>query len=210
MNNVTDRFASALDRRDQGPNEAIAEEIARGATPDLLRDVTKVLESKANTRLKNDAVMVMMALSRIAPHFLEDHFDLLMKVLRSSSNRQVFGSMIALANLAPLKRRELRGHIPMILKAMDQGTVVTRDHGFTILTELYKEDQSGDLLSLINEQILKAPPNQLGQYTEKFMIVVRPGDIPALIEALEARAGELTNEHHLKRLGKNLKKLQQG
>lgn len=209
MSHITDRFASSLDRRDQGPNEAIAQEIAEGKTVDLLRDVTNVLKSKAGVRHKNDAVMVMMALSRIAPHFLVDHLDLLLELLKSKSNRQVFGSMIALANVAPLSPEPVRPHIPAILRAMDQSTVVTRDHGFTILTELYKEDESGDLLALINEQILSAPPNQLGQYTEKFMLVIRPDDITSLIQALEVRSAELTNEHHRKRVGKNLKKLSQ-
>ncbi len=207
LQNVVDQFSSSLDHRDQGPNEVIAQQIVDEEGGKLLEKVTQVIHGKYTTRIKNDAVMVLMAVSRIHPGILVNQMDLFIQLLDSKSNRQVFGSMIALANIAPLVREKIKPHLAKILQAMDEGTVVTRDHGFTILTELYKDDPSGDLLTLINEQILNAPSNQVGQYTEKFMEVVRKEDVSAFVEALEARAQELTNEHHLKRLGKNLKKL---
>ena len=207
--NVVDQLSSALNRRDQGPNEAIATAIAKGKDFALLEEVKAVLESKANTRPKNDAVLVLTALSRLQPEMLIEQVGLLVALTKSKSNRQVFGSMIALGNTAPFVRDQLLPHLPEILKAMDEGTVVTRDYGFTILTELYKEDLSGDLCLLINEQILKAPSNQLGQYTEKFMKVVRKEDNTSLINALEIRSGELTHENHRKRLMKNLKKIRE-
>ncbi|MDW3196472.1 MAG: hypothetical protein R8G66_29120 [Cytophagales bacterium] len=205
--NVIGRFSSSLDRRDQGPNEVIAQAIVDDAGGDLLEEVVQVIHSKAATRTINDVVMTLMAVSRIHPKLLVQKADVFIDLLESKSNRQVWGSMIALANMAPLVKEKLKPHLVKILQAMDEGTVVTRDHGFSILTELYKEDQSGDLLALINEQLLNAPSNQVGQYTEKFMEVVRKEDVSTFVEALEVRGQELTNEHHLKRLGKNLKNL---
>lgn len=204
---VTDRFSSALDHRDQGPNEAIAQQIVEENGGELLAEVIQVIQSNSSVRIKNDAVMVLMAVSRTKESILVQEVDLFIDLLSSKSNRQVFGSMIALANISPLAREQVKPHLVKVLQAMDEGTVVTRDHGFTILTELYKEDPSGDMLALINEQLLNAPPNQVGQYTEKFMSVVRKEDIPAFIDALEVKSGELINEHHRKRLGKNLKEL---
>lgn len=207
--NIVDQFSSSLDRRDQGPNELIAQQIVAEEGGDLLEAVIQIIHSKYPVRIKNDAVMVLMAVSRIRPGVLKNWANVFIQLLGSRSNRQVFGSMIALANIAPMIKKEVEPHLATILNAMDEGTVVTRDHGFTILTELYKTDKSGDLLALINEQLLNAPPNQVGQYTEKFMEVVRKEDIPTFMEALETRGQELTNEHHLKRLGKNLKKLRE-
>ena len=209
MKNVINRLSSAMDRRDQGPNEAIAQEVVASGNPDLLQEVVQVILSNNPVRLKNDAVMVLMAISRIKPGILLEQTRLLISLLDSKSNRQVWGSMIALANMAPMVREDIKPYLAKILRAMDEGTVVTRDHGFTILTELYKDDPSGDLLALINEQLLNAPPNQVGQYTEKFMEVVRKEDLSSCIATLEVRAQELTNEHHLKRLGKNLRKLRE-
>ena len=209
MKNVINRLSSAMDRRDQGPNEAIAQEVVASGNPDLLQEVVQVILSNNPVRLKNDAVMVLMAISRIKPGILLEQTRLLISLLDSKSNRQVWGSMIALANMAPMVREDIKPYLAKILRAMDEGTVVTRDHGFTILTELYKDDPSGDLLALINEQLLNAPPNQVGQYTEKFMEVVRKEDLSSFIATLEVRAQELTNEHHLKRLGKNLRKLRE-
>lgn len=207
--NIIDRFSSSLDRRDQGPNEVIAQEIVDLEGGGMLEEVVEVIHSKASARIKNDAVMVLMAVSRIKSEILVKHADLFINLLDSKINRQVWGSMIALSNMASLVKEKITPYLAKILQAMDEGTVVTRDHGFSILTELYKEDQSGDLLALINEQLLNAPSNQVGQYTEKFMEVVRKEDIPTFVEALEVRGQELTIEHHLKRLGKNLKKLRE-
>lgn len=207
LSNILDQFSSSQDRRDQGPNEVIAKQIVDEEGGNLLKEVIQIIDGKYPVRIKNDAVMVLMAISRIRPEILVSQADVFIQLLDSKSNRQVFGSMIALANIVPMIKDQVKPHLAKILEAMDEGTVVTRDHGFTILTELYKEDKSGDLVALINEQVLNAPPNQVGQYTEKFMEVVRKTDVPAFVKALEVRAQELTNEHHLKRLGKNLKKL---
>lgn len=206
---VIDRFSSALDCRDQGPNEVIAQQIVEESGGKLLAEVIQVIHSKSSVRIKNDAVMVLMAVSRINEAILVQQVGLFIDLLGSKSNRQVFGSMIALANISPLTRKQVKPHLATVLDAMDEGTVVTRDHGYTILTELYKEDTSGDMLALINEQLLKAPSNQVGQYTEKFMVVVRKEDVSVFMEALEVRSEELTNEHHRKRLGKNLKQLRE-
>jgi len=60
---------------------------------------------------------------------------------------------------------------------------------------------------LIQEQLMKAPSNQLGQYAERLIEVLNKKHLNSLIETLESRREDVTNEHHIKRLNKNLKKL---
>ena len=53
----------------------------------------------------------------------------------------------------------------------------------------------------------KAPPNQLGQYTENLIAVLDRSHKEQLLTVLEDRKLELVNPHHQKRLSKNLEKL---
>jgi len=91
---------------------------------------------------------------------------------------------------------------------MDQGSVVTRDHGINLLIDLYSQTKyQKDITPLLEEQLLKAPDNQLGQYTEKWMKVIATSDIEKLLKILNRRLPELTSEYHKKRIDKNIRKL---
>ena len=116
--------------------------------------------------------------------------------------------MIGLAHISHLQQEKLFDALPQIIDAMDVGTVVTRDHGYRIMITLYKDIRfQEDMFLLIQEQLMKAPSNQLGQYSERLMDVLNKTHLNPLIETLEERRSDITNEHHIKRLNKNLKKL---
>ena len=116
--------------------------------------------------------------------------------------------MIALAFTAHLQREKLFDALPKIIDAMDVGTVVTRDHGYRIMIILYDDKQlQEDMFLLIQEQLMKAPSNQLGQYVERLNEVLNKKHVNPLIETLEERRGDVTNAHHTRRLNRNLKKL---
>lgn len=204
---LTSKFSSSQARKDQGPNQRLADEVVKHRDVSLLQEIFNFLKEAPSISLGNDAVLTLTAISRLAPEMLEPYSKDLLELLKSKSNRQVFGSMIALANIATLIPERLMASLTLILDSMDEGTVVTRDHGFSILLALYEKDASGDLKDLIAEQVLKSPPNQLGQYTEKWIEVIRKEDKDQLIKILEVRMSELESDRHIKRLKKNLMKL---
>ncbi|MBV6647646.1 MAG: hypothetical protein KI790_19465 [Cyclobacteriaceae bacterium] len=204
---ISSRLASSQNRRDQGPNKEFAEEIARTRDGQLLDELIFFLGQKPKVPLANDAVLVLTALSELAPEMLVEKVDFLVDTLQSNVSRQVFASMIALHNISDIRPQLLVPHLTLILDAMTT-SIVAKDHGFSILCSVYTiPEQQENILHLVMEQIFSAPPNQLGQYTEKFMVVVGSSHINDFREALLTRREELNNEHHLKRLDKNLKKL---
>ncbi len=202
---VIDQFSSSCGRRDQGPNRALAARIV-DRDHQLLGEVMDAT-SHQTTALGNDAVMVLMAVGELHPELLVPYTSQLLDLLSAKSNRQVWGSMIALSHIAPLIKSELLEALPLILGSMDSGSIVGRDHGYTILTVLYEDDSGGILWPLMKEQLLKCPPNQFGQYTEKTMEVLKAPDREEMVFTIEQRLSELTNEHHRKRALKNLKTL---
>ncbi|MEP1093997.1 MAG: hypothetical protein ABJG78_02745 [Cyclobacteriaceae bacterium] len=205
---ISDKLAYSRSHRDQGPNKILAQEIVDSEDVDALRELKSIVLSGAHKRLRMDAALTIAYVGELKPAMLINFVDFLLDRLNDPIDRVGWGSMIALSYISPQQPSKMYTNLPVILDAMDTGGIVGRDHGYRILIDLYSvEKYSVDMFFIILEQIQKSPSNQLGQYTERLMSALNERDKPELISALEDRRGELTNEHHIKRLTKNLKKL---
>ncbi len=205
---IQDKLSFALDRNDQEPNKLVAKQIVESGGDHEVKELVDFIESQPKQRAQSDAVLALAYVSEQLPELLMPHVDFLIDKLTSEINRVVFGSMIALSHIAHLAQEKLFNALPQIIDSMDRGTVVTRDHGFKVMVTLYQDDRfQEDVFLLIQEQLMKAPSNQLGQYAERLIEVLNKTHLNSLIETLEERRNDITNEYHLKRLSKNLKKL---
>ncbi|WP_425390096.1 hypothetical protein [Ekhidna sp.] len=205
---IQDQLAFALDRNDQEPNRLVAKQIVDAGGTKEVKELISFIKSKPKQRAQSDAILALAYVGEQAPALLSDEASFLISQLNSSVNRVIFGSMIALAHIAHLQREKLFDALPKIIDSMDEGTVVTRDHGYRIMITLYNDRRfQDDMFLLIQEQLMKAPSNQLGQYAERLIEVLNENHLQPLIEILEERRADITNEHHIKRLNKNLKKL---
>lgn len=205
---ISEKLAYSLGRKDQEPNKLLAQEIADNEDEKQLIELIDFIKSNPHRRLQMDAALTVAYVGDLKPKMLIPHVPFLLEKLSDPIDRVAWGSMIALSHVSPLVIDEMYDNLTTILDAMDMGSIVGRDHGYQILVNLYTVDQyASDMLYILLEQIRKAPPNQLGQYTERLAEVIQTEDKQKLIDALEERRLELSNEHHLKRLTKNLKKL---
>ncbi|MEQ8906629.1 hypothetical protein [Ekhidna sp.] len=205
---IQEQLAFALDRNDQEPNKRVAKQIVDAGGEKEVEELVSFIETRPKQRAQSDAILALAYVGELSPKLLAGHVDFLIRQLTRPINRVVFGSMIALAHIAHLQRKKIFDALPKIIDTMDGGTVVTRDHGFRIMISLYRDDQfQEDMFLLIQEQLIKAPSNQLGQYAERIIEVLNKKHLNSLIETLEERRNDITNEHHVKRLNKNLKKL---
>ncbi|MEO9872506.1 hypothetical protein [Ekhidna sp.] len=205
---IQDKLAFALKQKIQEPNRQAAKYIVETGGMNAVEELVAFFESKPIQRAQSDAVLTLAYTGELSPKLLVGQIDFLLEQLRSPINRVVFGSMIGLAHIAHLVKEKLYDVLPQIIDAMDVGTVVTRDYGFRIMTTLYVDKHfQNDMFLLMQEQLMKAPSNQLGQYTERLIQELNKSHLNALIEILEERRSDIENEYHLKRLNKNLKKL---
>ncbi len=205
---IQDQLAYAQERNDQEPNKLLANKIAISGGKNQVKELIDFIESRPKQRAQSDAILALAYVGELNPDLLSEQVDFLIKELKSPINRVIFGSMIGLAHIAHLQIEKLFGALPQIIDAMDAGTVVTRDHGYRIMITLYQDPRvQADVFQLIQEQLMKAPSNQLGQYAERLIEVVNKSHINSLIDILEERRNDVSNEHHVKRLNKNLKKL---
>ena len=205
--NISDRFSSALGRRDEEPNKRLAREISIAHDKTAIRELVKILCSQPAPDTLADAIKVLEMVGEQQPALAHPAFPALIPLIRHPENKIVWRSMAALSTIASYHTEECFQHLGLILKVMDRGSVITRDHGFRILLMLYQDRFRDALLPLLKEQLLSSPDNQLGQYAEKWMAVIARGDLPDLRHVLEIRLQDLVNPSHQKRIARVLMKL---
>tara|TARA_Y100001972_G_scaffold128663_1_gene190813 strand:+ start:4255 stop:4899 length:645 start_codon:yes stop_codon:yes gene_type:complete len=207
--NIVERLASQQNRRDQKPNIELGREIARTGDIKAINEIRSLLTNK-NTSIKvlADLIKSLESVGEVAPDLIADLYPQIITLIDHKKNHIVWRTMCVLALIGPFNRQLVFQDLSRILDIMDQGSVVTRDHGINLLIDLYSQKKyQKDITPLLEEQLLKAPDNQLGQYTEKWMKVIATSDIEKLLKILNGRLPELTNEYHKKRIDKNIRKL---
>ena len=197
-----------MGHRDQGPNKFLAEQIVNEGGLGRFQELVDFFRTNPDKDLKKDCIMTMAWVGERSPEMLVPYIDLLLRNFDSDIPRVSWGSMIALAFAAHLVTDKLFDELPKIIDAMDVGTPLPRDHGYRILMTLYQNKKyQEDIFFIALEQIQKAPSNQVGQYAEKLIKVLNPMHKDELLAVLEEKNNELSNEYHIRRLSKNIKKL---
>lgn len=205
---IQDQLAYALKRTDQGPNKKVAKQLVDSDGQEGIKELISFIEGKPIKRAQMDAMLALAYACEMQPKLFTAHVDFFVSKLDDPINRVIWGSMITLNYIAHLVTHELFEALPKIIDAMDAGTVVTRDYGFKIMVTLYQDKGiQDDMFLLMQEQLMRSPSNQLGQYAEGLMEVLNKNHLKPLIDTLEERRNDVSNEHHIKRLNKNLKNL---
>ncbi len=207
--NIIERLSSPAGRRDQKPNIALGREIAKVRDQSALVQIRKLLtDESTKTDVRADLLKTLEAIGETAPDLIADFYPAVKPFLKHPKNFMIWRAMCVLAKISPYNREKVPGDLVEILEAMDSGSVITRDHGFSILTDLYFEKNlQSQITPLIEEQLLKAPDNQLGQYAEKWLKMISNKDENKLLKILEDRLPDLVNESHRKRISKIINKL---
>ena len=206
---ITERLSSQQNRRDQKPNIELGKEIARTRDKKAIKEIQELLNND-NTPIEilADLIKTLESVGESTPELISHLYPDLSKFLLHSENYMVWRSMCVLALIGPYNRKLVFQDLSKILDIMDKGSVITRDHGINLLVDLYSQQEyQKDIAPLLEEQLIKAPDNQLGQYAEKWMKVVATSDVDKLLNILNGKFPELSNESHKKRIDKIISKL---
>lgn len=205
---ITSFFSTSLGRRDQNPNKALGQRIVAENDREAVDALIRFVKKPESEDLLFDALKVMETIGELNSDLLKPAFDCLLPLLKHKTSKIQWMSISALSHITRFFPHKTFDKLETILPLMDAGGVITRDKGFRILLDLYSVSQYRETLApLLEEQLLTAPDNQLGQYAEKWMEVLQPTHKRLIVRALELRSHELTNPSHQQRLAKNLKKL---
>jgi hypothetical protein len=203
---IASRLSGAMDRRDEAPNVALAEEIARARDKTAIAELVDLVRS-GTPRQRNDAMKVLYEIGARDPELIGGYCPVFLEALGSKTNRQVWGAMSVLDSVAELRAEQIAAELPRIIDAADRGSVIAKDRCTSLLTKLARAGYAEKAVPILVERLKSAAPNQFPTYAEKTASVVTPAEKPGLIATIRARLSSITQKAKRERMEKLLRKL---
>jgi len=204
-------LATNLNRNDDEPNQQLAVEIIRTKRTDWVEELVGHLNDK-NKSIQSDCIKVLYEIGeRGAPELIALYAPELVSLLESKNNRLVWGAMTALDMITPVNPKAVFENLPAIIKTIDQGSVITIDHGVGVLAGLAGFDEyTQTAFPLLMEQLRRSPFKQLPMYAGKSVATIKSSNKKEFIELLESRLFEMEKDSQKKRIEKMISKLGKG
>lgn len=207
---VLEELATALNRRDEVPNQELARRIVSAQDPAAVQELVENLQNK-NRGIQGDCIKTLYEIGYTNPELIAPYYKEFGKLLESRNNRLVWGAMMALDTIALKKPRAVHEMLAKILRVADtSGSVIARDHAVGILSKLGTlKSYRRDCAALLLEQLMSCPNNQFPMYAEMSVAVIDADSKKRFQQVLEKRALDLDRESQKKRVAKVLRKLAQ-
>lgn len=203
-----DLIASSLNIRGDEPNQALADEIIRLNQNDWVKELVENLKNK-DKNIQSDCIKTLYEVGErgrgdmLAP-YCKEFCDL----LASKNNRLVWGAMTAIDTLTPYNTKSVFDFLPLIIRTIENGSVITIDHGVGVLAKLAGNDKySTEAFPLLLEQLKKCQAKQLPMYAEKSIQAVNDQNKEVFIELLKSRIPEMEKDSQIARINKVIKKI---
>jgi hypothetical protein len=205
---VLDQLATALNRRDEVPNQELARRIVREKDAAAVKELIENLHHKQKA-IQSDCIKVLYEIGAANPDLISKYYREFGKLLESKHNRLVWGAMIALDTIAPKEPKGIYGMLSKILKVADtSGSVIARDHAVGILVKLGSlKPYKRTCLPLLIEQLISCPNNQFAMYVEMAAPVIDFDNRKRFQQVIERREPKLDKESQRKRVANVLRKL---
>ena len=204
---VIDLLATSLNRRDEKPNQDLAIEIIQSKRNDWVKELVENLNHQ-DKNIQSDCIKVLYeigehgAADMIAPYYRD--FG---EILKSKNNRLIWGAMTALDMIASINTKGIYDLLPLIISAIDKGSVITIDHGVGILAKLASMNEySQTAFPLLIEQLKRCPSKQFPMYADKSLIAVNSDNKKQFIDLIQSRISEMEKDSQKERLNKVIKK----
>jgi hypothetical protein len=201
-------LASASGSRNEIPKQVLAAKIAESGDKSAVKELVENLENKSKN-IQGDCIKTLYEVAEKKPELVSHYHAEFLKLLKHKNPRMVWGGMSALSAIASLVPDIMYNALPEIIDTADHnGSVIARDHAIYILAKIgtvkkYYEN----CIALIQEQLMKAPLNQLPMYAEISAQIVQEKDKAAYKTILEERLAAIDLPAKRKRIEKVIKKL---
>ncbi|GLQ54484.1 hypothetical protein [Devosia nitrariae] len=203
---VLDRLAGALERRDEGPNLALAEEVAAKEDKAAITELVGVLRT-GDKRQRSDALKVLYEVGERKPNLIAPYTQVFLDLLASHTNRQVWGAMQALEAITEQRPETILKELPRIIAAADKGSVIANDSCTAILVKLAAKGHADETVPILVERLKKAAPNQFPTYAEETASVLTEEAKPGFLAVLKSRIGAVTQRAKRERIERLMRKM---
>jgi hypothetical protein len=132
-------------------------------------------------------------------------------LLKHKNNRMVWGGMIALATIAPLRATEIWNELDTVIDAVNYGTAITEDWGIRTLARVAAADEVYDqrIFPLLLKYLKECLPRDVPRHAESILPAVDATNQEEFLALLETRRAELTASQLL-RLEKGTRRIKAG
>lgn len=204
---ILSKLAASIHRKDEEPNVELAQVIVDEGDMEGIQELIDNLGHK-DKNIQSDCIKVLYEIGKLEPALIAEHYPLFLALLENKNNRMVWGAMTAIDAVTSVNPQAVYDALPTILEAADKGSVITKDHGVSILIKLYSlEPYSEQVFPRLNEQLKGCPTNQLPMYAENAAPVIKDRDRADFVETLLSRLIEIEKDSRRKRVEKVIKKL---
>jgi hypothetical protein len=204
---ILNKLATALDRRDEVPNQELAAQIVAGNDKAAIHELIDNLSNK-DKGIQSDCIKVLYEAGAEKPALIAPYTKVFLKLLDSKNNRLQWGAMHALNAIASAKPDDIYEALPQIASGADKGSVIARDHYVAILIKLMAIPKyADDTFQLLNEVLQTSPTNQLPMYAENAMAAIPKQHKATFSQTLQSRLSDFDKESKRKRVEKVLKKI---
>lgn len=205
---VLDKLASALDRRDEVPNQLLAQEIAEAEDRAGVQELIEHLADR-DKAIRSDCIKVLYEVGERKPDLIAGGVNEFIALLGSRDNRLVWGAMTALGAIAHLRAADIWRQIDLIFAATERGSVITQDWGVRVLATVSGQDRAYEqrIYPFLLAFLRSCRPKDLPRHAESVVVAVNPANRAEFLAILEARKGAL-RPSQAKRVEQIIRKIQ--
>ena len=185
---VLQKSAYYRNRCDEVPNQ----ELAETENMDGIREIAENLWHK-NKSVQSDCLKVLYEIGYINPDLISGYVDEFLKLLKSKTNRMVWGAMIGFATIAEKKPAEIWGNINDVTDAVEHGTLITVVWGVKTLGRVASKDKkySERIFPFLIEHLTNCIPRDLLLHAESILPAVDSENKKEFLAVLDLRKSEL-------------------
>jgi hypothetical protein len=186
---IVDKLAYFQRRRDEVPNQELAEELAARRDHAGIREIAERLDDP-NAQIQSDCLKVLYEIGYRDPALIAEYAPAFVNLLSSRNNRLVWGSMIALSTIATIKADALYQQIPAIKQAIEHGSVITVDNGIKTLARIASSDPgyNREFFPYLLRHLETCRPKDVPQHAEHVVAAVNADNQRAFIAVVEQRS----------------------
>jgi len=204
---VIDKLASSINRRDETPNQELAQSIADRGDRIAVNELVDNL-SNTNRNIQSDCIKVLYEIGERKPGLISDKAKEFVGLLGSENNRLVWGAMTALDSITLENPEATYTALPTIIRVSNSASVIARDHAVSILTKMatlgkYKKTA----FKLLIDQLKSCPTNQLPMYAENAIQVVDIDNKKIFTDTLSSRLKSVERLSKRRRVEQVIKKV---
>jgi hypothetical protein len=190
---VLNQIAFFQNRRDELPNQVLAKALVAKQDMVGIREIAANLWHE-NPNVRSDCLKVLYEIGEQNPALIADYAGDFLRLLNGKNNRLVWGSMTALAAIAPLKADELYKHHADIERVTTEGSVITTDYGIKALAVIAASSAARNkrIFPFLLTHLATCRPKDVPQRAEKIAVAVTARNRDDFLQVLEIRMSDLS------------------